>query len=76
MGSTDFQIPDIGIKSGEGKYHHILARQEGLLKEGENWGVVTMQYVEPDGKEKGYAEMVKFKPFRPYKPDFEYYCQG
>lgn len=75
-GEYRFQIPDIGIKSGEGKVSPYLARQEGLLKEGENWGVVTMQYVEPDGKEKGYAEMVKFKPFRPYKPDFEYYCQA
>ena len=35
-----------------------------------------MQYVEPDGKEKGYAEMVKFKPFSPYRPDFDYYCQA
>lgn len=75
-GEHRFQIPDIGIKSGEGKVSPYLARQEGLLKEGENWGVVTMQYVEPEGREKGYAEMVKFKPFRPYKPDFEYYCQA
>ena len=55
-GEYRFQIPDIGIKSGEGKVSPYLARQEGLLKEGENWGVVTMQYVAPEGKEKGYAE--------------------
>lgn len=71
-----FQIPDIGITNGEGKVSPYLARQEGLLKEGENWGVVTMQYVQPEGKEKGYAEMVKFKPFRPYKPDYEYFCKA
>ena len=75
-GEYRFQIPDIGIKSGEGKVSPFLARQEGLLKEGENWGIVTMQYVQPEGREKGYAEMVKFKPFRPYKPDYEYYCQA
>lgn len=75
-GEFRFQIPDIGIKAGEGKVSPYLARQEGILKEGENWGVVTMQYVQPEGREKGYAEMVKFKPFRPYKPDFEYYCQA
>lgn len=75
-GEYRFQIPDIGIKNGEGKVSPYLARQEGLLKEGENWGVVTMQYVQPDGREKGYAEMVKFKSFRPYKPDYEYYCQA
>ena len=75
-GEYRFQIPDIGIKSGEGKVSPYLARQEGLLKEGENWGIVTMQYVEPEGRERGFAEMVKFKPFRPYKPDYDYYCQA
>lgn len=75
-GEYRFQIPDIGIKNGEGKVSPYLARQKDLLKEGENWGVVTMQYVEPDGKEKGYAEMVNFKPFSPYRPDFDYYCQA
>lgn len=75
-GEYRFQIPDIGIKAGEGKISPYLIRQENSLKEGENWGIVTMQYVPKEGKEKGYAEMVKFKPFRPYKPDFEYYCKA
>lgn len=75
-GEYRFQIPDVGIKSGEGKVSPYLARQDGVLKEGENWGVVTMQYIQPEGKQKGYAEMVKFKPFRPYKPDYDYYCQA
>ena len=75
-GEYRFQVPDIGIKSGEGKVFPYLARQEGLLKEGENWGVVTMQYVQPEKKERGFAELVKFKPFRPYKPDYDYYCRA
>lgn len=72
-----FQVPDIGIKAGEGKVSPFIVREnEKLLKEGENWGIITMQYVPKEGREKGYIELVKFKPFRPYRPDFEYYCEA
>lgn len=71
-----FQIPDIGIKSGEGKVSPIVMRNDNKLKEGENWGIVTMEYIPKEGKEKGYAEMVNFKPFRPYKPDYDYFCEA
>lgn len=74
-GEYRFQIPDIGIKSGEGKVSPYLVR-ENLLKEGENWGIVTMNYVAPEGRDKGYAELIKFKPFRPYRPNFDYYCEA
>lgn len=75
-GEFRFQIPDIGIKSGEGKVSPYLMRQEGLLKEGENWGIITMQYVPKEGNAAGYAEMVRFKPFRPYRPDYDYFCRA
>ena len=75
-GEFRFQIPDIGIKSGEGIVSPFLMREKNLLKEGENWGIITMEYVPKEGNQKGYAEMVKFKPFRPYKPDFDYYCKA
>lgn len=71
-----FQIPDIGIKSGEEKVSPIVMRNDNKLKEGENWGIVTMEYIPKEGKEKGYAEMVNFKPFRPYKPDYDYFCEA
>jgi ATP-dependent Lon protease len=32
--------------------------------------------MQPDGKEKGYAELIEYKPFKPYTPDFEYYCEA
>lgn len=35
-----------------------------------------MDYVHPEDGDKGYAELVKFKPFKPYTPDFEYYCEA
>lgn len=74
-GIFKFAIPDIGVKSNEGRVNEFVMRSSGI-KEGENWGIITMDYVQPEGKEKGYAELVKFRPFKPYSPDFEYYCEA
>ena len=74
-GVFKFAIPDIGVKSNEGRVNEFVMRSSGI-KEGENWGIITMDYVQPEGKEKGYAELVKFRPFKPYSPDFEYYCEA
>ena len=74
-GVFKFAIPDIGVKSNEGRVNEFVMRSSGI-KEGENWGIITMDYVQPEGKEKGYAELVKFRPFKPYTPDFEYYCEA
>jgi len=76
-GVFKFSIPDIGIKSNEGRVNdYVMRSQKGVIKEGENWGIVTLDYMQPEGKEKGYAELVKFKPFKPYIPDFDYYCKA
>lgn len=76
-GVFKFSIPDIGIKSNEGRVNdYVMRSQRGVIKEGENWGIVTLDYIRPEGKEKGYAELAKFKPFKPYAPDFEYYCEA
>lgn len=76
-GLFKFAIPDIGIKSNEGRISdYVMRSQKGTLKEGENWGIVTLEYVQPEGREKGYADLVKFKPFKPYSPDIEYYCEA
>lgn len=75
-GIFKFSIPDIGLKSNEGRVSLYVVKANSFLKEGENWGIVTLNYSQPEGKEKGYAEMVDFKPFKPYIPDFEYYCEA
>ena len=65
-GLFKFAIPDIGLKSNEGRIsEYVMRSQKGTLKEGENWGIVTLEYVQPEGREKGYADLVKFKPFKP-----------
>lgn len=75
-GILKFAIPDIGIKSNEGRVDEFVKRsQEYIIREGENWGIITLNYFPPEGKEKGYIALVNFKPFKPYAPDFEYYCE-
>ncbi len=55
---------------------YVMRSQKEGMKEGENWGIVTLDYVHPEDGDKGYAELVKFKPFKPYTPDFGYYCEA
>lgn len=76
-GIFKFSIPDIGIKSNEGRVNEFVMRsQKGGMKEGENWGIVTLEYVRPEEGDKGYAELIKFKPFKPYSPDIDYYFEA
>ena len=71
-----FAIPDLGIKSSEGIIPDFVARKNSELQDGEVWGVITLAYLPPEGKEKGVIELVDFKPFKPYKVDLEYYRQA
>lgn len=76
-GIFKFAIPDIGIKSNEGRVsEYVMRDRKGGMKEGENWGIVTLDYVPPENRDKGYAELVKFKPFKPYSPDMDYYGEA
>ncbi|MHA1755817.1 MAG: anti-phage BREX system Lon protease BrxL, partial [Promethearchaeota archaeon] len=68
-----FSIPDLGIKTNEGRIPEYVARKNKELKDGEIWGVITMAYCPPQGKEKGVIELIKFKPFKPYVVDLEYF---
>ncbi len=73
-GILRFSIPDIGIKINEGKIPSYIAKKFPELKGGEAWGVVTLDYISPQGKEKGVIEITDYKPFKPYEVDLEYYC--
>jgi len=71
-----FSIPDLGIKSNEGRIPDHVAKKTKELKDGELWGVVTLVYQPPEGKEKGYVELVNYKAFKPYKVDLGYYSSA
>ena len=68
-----FSIPDLGIKSSEGRIPDHIARKHSELKDGELWGVVTLIYQPPLGKEKGFVELINYKAFKPYRVDLDYY---
>jgi ATP-dependent Lon protease len=68
-----FSIPDLGIKSSEGRIPDFVAKKNKELKDGELWGVVTLVYQPPADKEKGFVELVNYKAFKPYKVDLEYF---
>ena len=72
-GILRFSIPDIGIKLNEGRIPSYIAKKFPELKGGEVWGVVTLEHVPPQGKEKGVIEITDYKPFKPYEVDLEYY---
>jgi len=68
-----FSIPDLGIKPSEGRIPDHVAKKNKELKDGELWGVLTLIYQPPADREKGYIELVNYKPFKPYKVDLEYF---
>ena len=74
-GIYKFSIPDLGIKLSDGRVSQSLMSEE-KLRTGENWGIVILDYVPKFEKENGYIEMVSFQSFKPYKPNFEYYCRA
>jgi len=68
-----FAIPDLGIKSNEGRIPDYIAKKNPDLKDGEIWGVITLAYIPPEGKQKGVIELVNYKPFKPYSVDVDYF---
>jgi ATP-dependent Lon protease len=68
-----FSIPDLGIKSSEGRIPDYISKKHKELKDGEMWGVITLSYIPPCDSEPGVIELVEFKPFKPYTVDIEYY---
>ena len=71
-GKVAFILPDINISANMYIHSKVLADNKNSLVDGENWGNITMQYMPPEGKRKGYVLMISYKSFNPYKNlDFE-----
>lgn len=77
---TSFAIPDMGIKSSDTLIpDYLIDEHPDDLIDGEKWGIMKIVYIEPGDENRGYVEMVKFKPFRPMqKLDINYirYCRA
>lgn len=76
-GKTQFELPDFGgNRGGAGGIvnHDIVERwQDILLRESENWGIITLtwQVEGTSSKVKGFISMVDYKPFCPYTIDLD-----
>jgi ATP-dependent Lon protease len=77
-GAVSFNLPDFGLTSKEtyippSVWHNC---SNDLVK-GETWGVVELDYLEPDDESKprrlGKIQMKNFTNFCPYEIDTEYY---
>lgn len=76
-GKTQFELPDFGgNRSGAGGIvnNDVVEKwQDTLLKESENWGIITLswQMEVSRSKPKGFIAMVDYKPFCPYAIDLD-----
>lgn len=71
-GMVAFMLPDLNITANMYIQPKVLADNRNDLVDGENWGNITLQYMPPEGRKKGYVLMTSYKSFNPYKNlDFE-----
>lgn len=76
LGRVRFHMPDVGISSSAYVSQELLEKTEDPLTDGEHWGNITLVYVEPQGKRKGYALMTSYKSFDPYRINLSYYLEA
>lgn len=72
-GMTAFTISDIELGANAFILQSIVDSNRESLCDGENWGNITMEYVEPVGKKKGYVNMTAYRQFKPITVDLEYF---
>lgn len=72
-GMTAFTVSDIELGARAYILQSIVDDNKDSLCDGENWGNITMEYVFPEGRRKGYVNMVSYRPFRPLSVDLDYY---
>lgn len=74
---TEFQIPDMGIRSSDAEIPYYLVKQyPNDLVDGEKWGILKVVYVPPMDNQAGHVEMTDFRPFRPLERlDLNYFRQ-
>lgn len=81
-GKTVFELPDFGGArggaSGVVAFDVVEEWQETLLRESENWGIVTLCWTMEGtaSKPKGVISMVGYKPFCPYTVDLDFYREA
>ncbi len=81
-GKTMFELPDFGGSRGgaAGVVAYDVADewQDTLLRESENWGIITLNWTMEGtaSKPKGVIMMIGYKPFCPYSVDLDFYREA
>ena len=75
-GRTTFSVPDAQITSNAFVSPQLLEEYKDELTDGERWGNITLNYVEPQGRRSGYIEMTTYKSFEPYHIDYSYFLKA
>lgn len=81
-GKTIFELPDFGgARGGAGgvvAYEVVEKWQDTLLRESENWGVISLSWMMEGtpSKPKGIITMVAYKPFCPYTIDLSFFREA
>lgn len=75
-GRTAFEIADVDLQADAFILPSIIESHTDDLIDGENWGNITLEYVEPEGRKRGFVNMVSYRPFKPYSVDFEYFAKA
>ena len=68
-------IPDLGITSDAYVTDTLLQEKGAELADGEYWGNITLEYVEPEGKRNGFIQITSYLAFEPYKIDMDYFLR-
>ena len=69
-------IPHLGINSDAYIKDTLLQEKGSELADGDYWGNITLEYVEPEGKRNGYIQVTSYISFEPYKVDLDYFMQA
>lgn len=69
-------IPNIGITSDAYISETLLHEKGSELSDGDYWGNITLEYIEPEAKKKGFIQVTSYISFEPYKVDIEYFMQA
>jgi ATP-dependent Lon protease len=75
-GQTWFRLAETDLGADAFILPSILEEHKDDLVDGENWGNITLEYVEPQGRRKGFVNMTAFRPFHPYSIDHNYFLNA
>lgn len=75
-GMVRFTLPEINLSSDSFVSKELLENDAEPITDGEHWGNITLVYVEPEGRRKGYVLMTTYKAFEPYRIDVQYFLEA